>query len=477
MDGMAFAYWGPASSDQQRFTAARTAALARERERRKTSPEYTTVDTTTASTTTDYFERSISIDSAKSEVSGATALQQNYGHMDPIRRSNTTGSGSSSSSEADHRDLLNQPYELRHGRRYLRQLPYPLPVDLTEIQRQNLRTLLGCRVFGRAVCSPQVTQNVPHKVLEVGCGSAYWSAACHDYFSTLGFTDVAFTGLDVAPLPPNLNKQGVNWTFVQHDLRRMPLPFDDEEFDLVMLKDLSLVLQIGVPFQKFLDENIRLLRVGGTLEIWESDHVLRSLLPHPPPMSKQLSEQRVADQTATFLIAPGTPFAPAQNRYIQQANAWIQQALDARRLPPTPCARIAQVLYQEPESLNNVGMRRVAIPLGELRWERDSHKHTRSNSDLASAASKKKGKGKLSDSGLTLDQLALRQTALLTVLQMIESLEPLLKEVSGKNSEEWSYWWASMMADLLDPSDSSKAASTGEVLEVGAWWATKIASD
>ncbi|KAK0901955.1 hypothetical protein LTR91_022192 [Friedmanniomyces endolithicus] len=429
MDGMAFAYWGPASSDQQRFTAARTAALVKERERRKTSPEYTTVDTTTT-TTTDYIERSISIDSAKSEVSGATALQQNYGHMDPIRRSNTTGSGSSSSSEADHR-----------------------------------------------VCSPQVTQNVPHKVLEVGCGSAYWSAACHDYFCTLGYTDVAFTGLDVAPLPPNLNKQGINWTFVQHDLRRMPLPFDDEEFDLVMLKDLSLVLQIGVPFQKFLDENIRLLRVGGTLEIWESDHVLRSLLPHPPPMSKQLSEQRVADQTATFLIAPGTPFAPAQNKFLQQANAWIQEALDARRLPPTPCARIAQVLYQEPDCLSNVGMRRVAIPLGELRWERDSHKHTRSNSDVATAASKKKGKAKLSDSGLTLDQLALRQTALLTVLQMIESLEPLLKEVSGKNSEEWSYWWASMMADLLDPSDSSKAASTGEVLEVGAWWATKLASD
>ncbi|TKA65704.1 hypothetical protein B0A55_11130 [Friedmanniomyces simplex] len=473
MDGMAFAYWGPTSSDQQRFTAARTAELAKERERRRTEPDYTTIDTTAAG---NFIERSISIDSAKSGVSGATTVQQNHGAMDPIRRSNTTGSSSSSSSqsEAGHRDLLNHPYELRHGRRYLRELPYPLPVDLPEIQRQNLRTLLGCRVFSRAVCSPHVAQNVPQKVLEVGCGSAYWSAACHDYFCSLGYTDVAFTGLDVAPLPPNLNKQGINWTFVQHDIRRMPLPFDDEEFDLVMLKDLSLVLQIGVPFQKFLDENIRLLRVGGTLEIWESDHVLRSLLPHPPPMSKQLADQRVADQTATFLIAPGTPFAPAQNTFLQRANAWIQEALDAKKLPPTPCARIAQVLYQEPESLGNVGMRRVAIPLGELRWERDSHKHTRSNSDVTNAASKNKGKGKLSESGLTQDQLALRQTALLTVLQMIESLEPLLKEVSGKNSEEWSHWWASMMVDLLDPSDSSKAASTGEVLEVGAWWATKL---
>ena len=69
------------------------------------------------------------------------------------------------------------------------------------------------------------------------------------------------------------------------------------------------------------------------------------------------------------------------------------------------------------------------------------------------------------------DQMALRQTALLSVVQMIESLEPLLKEVSGKNSEEWGHWWASMMADLMDP---TRGAISGECLEMGAWWATKI---
>ncbi|KAK6397302.1 hypothetical protein LTR65_006276 [Meristemomyces frigidus] len=264
----------------------------------------------------------------------------------------------------------------------------------------------------------------------------------------------------------NLKKQGVNWTFVQHDLRRIPLPFDDEAFDLVMLKDLSLALPLGAPFQRFLDETIRILRVGGTLEIWESDHVLRSLLPHPPPPpSKQPLDQETATRTATFLIAPGTPFAPAQNRYLQHASTWISEALDRRHLPPSPCARIAQVLYQEPEALGDVGIRRVAIPLGELRWEREMFRNA------VDSPMSHKGKTKLSDNPLTADQAALRQTALLTVLQMVESLEPLLKEVSGKNSEEWSHWWASMMADLLDP---TRGALSGECLEVGAWWATKL---
>jgi SAM-dependent methyltransferase len=366
-------------------------------------------------------------------------------------------------------DLTRDPYDLRHGRRYLRDLAYPLPVDLPEIQRQNLRTLLGCTVFGRAVCAPNVTKDVPQKVLEVGCGGAYWSARCHEYFTSLGHRNVSFTGLDVAPLAPDLKKQGVNWNFVQHDMRRNPWPFEDEEFDFIMLKDLSLVVPLGGASQRFLDECIRLLKVGGTLEIWESDHVLRSLLPHPPPPPniKNRADNDMAVSTGTFLIGPGTPFAPAQNKYITHANTWIGEALDRRKLPPMPCARVANILFQEPESLSEVGIRRVAIPLGSLRWERDASKQGRGDEASPDGI----GKGKNRERNLSPDQVALRQTALLSVVQMIESLEPLLKEVSGKNSEEWGGWWTSMMADLMDP---SRGAISGECLEIGAWWATKV---
>ena len=75
------------------------------------------------------------------------------------------------------------------------------------------------------------------------------------------------------------------------------------------------------------------------------------------------------------------------------------------------------------------------------------------------------------DSGtLTEEQAALRHTALLVVIQMIESLEPLLKEVSGKTQEEWQGWWGSMMTNLLQ----EKGASSGECLEIGVWWCQKV---
>ncbi|TKA32177.1 hypothetical protein B0A50_01425 [Salinomyces thailandicus] len=462
MDGLVYAYYVPKSSEQQRFIQERRSELAEQRKQVK--------EAKLSRDSTEYIERSVS--DQKTKPGGADEGHQHqrddtatssYGVMEAARTRTSSSSGASSTHSLHaYQALLSNPYELRHGRRYLREVPYPLPCDLPEIQRQNLRTLLFCKVFGRAVCSPKVAKEAPRKVLEVGCGSGYWSASCHEYFCSLGHKKASFTGLDLAPLAPDWSKQGgLDWKFVQHDIRRIPLPFDDGEFDLVMLKDLSLVLTLGGPFQTFLDEVLRILGEGGTLEIWDSDHMLRSLLPHPPPPpSKRPLDQDIADQTATFLIAPGTPFAPAQSKYLQQANTWMQEALDRRQLPPSPCARIAQVLYQEPELLENVGVRRVAVPLGELRWERES-----GTEPLLSP----KRKGKAGE--LTTEQYELRQTALMTVLQKIESLEPLLKDVSGKNSEEWSHWWASMMSALLDP---SRGAITGECLEMGAWWATKL---
>jgi SAM-dependent methyltransferase len=467
MDGLIYAYRSLPSVAQQKYMQERRAELADQRKRQGHTdgllllePTYSGVSATPAQ----YHRRTNSSDATSTE-------------RDMVEHPRTSSSTSSSQSEIAHNSLLNNPFELRHGRRYLRELPYPLPVDLHEIQRQNLRTLLCCRVFGRAVCSPEIDKRPPKRVLEIGCGSGYWSAMCHEYLSTRGHRNVAFTGMDVAPLAPDLKRQGVNWTFVQHDLRRIPLPFDDEQFDLVMLKDLSLVLPLGMASERFIDECIRILAPTGILEIWESDHVLRSLMPHPPAPTKNPAEQRAAANTATYLLSPGTPFAAAQNKYLQQANAWIQEALDRRKLPPTPCARIAPILYQEPDALGNIGARRVAIPLGELRWERDGSMYAQGPTSPHDSVFQMKGKARVADadaSRLTADQSALRHVALLTVVQMIENLEPLLKETSGKNSEEWSHWWASMMTDLMDP---GKTNLTGECLEVGAWWATRLEDD
>ncbi len=365
------------------------------------------------------------------------------------------------------------PLYVRQDRRYLRDLPYPLSCDLAELQRQNLRTLLTTTLFGGPVCSPAVRQNPPKAVLEVACGTGFWSSLCHDYFAAQGHSNVSFTGLDILPFAPDLHAQGVNWRFVQHDLRRPTLPFEDEKFDVVVLKDMSLVVPLGAPSQHIMDETIRVLKRGGTLEICDSDHLIRSILPHPtPPLSKRPEDQQRATATGSFLISPTTPFSPPQNKYFEDANTWIQEVLDRRKLPPTPCSRVAQVLLQEPDALAEIDYRRIAIPLGEMRWEYDGGQiGGRRGSDaakLAKAASKRAGKGEAVT--LTEEQAGLRYAALLTVVQMIESMEPLLKEVSGMSQEEWHRWWAGMMTDLLE----QNGASSGECLELGTWWARKL---
>jgi hypothetical protein len=208
------------------------------------------------------------------------------------------------------------------------------------------------------------------------------------------------------------------------------------------MKDLSMVIPLGAPSQRVLDEATRILKSGGALEIWETDHIIRSILPHPPPPpGKNPQEYACAVSTGTFLISPITPFTEVQNKYLQDSNMWIQEALDRRKLSPTPCARISQMLLQETETLYDVENRRVAIPLGELRWEREQAGDRVPAKRRGSEAKLKKGSVTFDSATLTEEQAALRYTALLVVIQMIESLEPLLKEVSGKNAEEWQRWW------------------------------------
>ncbi|KAF2174741.1 hypothetical protein K469DRAFT_704407 [Zopfia rhizophila CBS 207.26] len=382
----------------------------------------------------------------------------------------TRGSISSSSTQSTKEDstILSNPFVLRHGRRYLRDLPYPLPCDLPELQRQNLHTLLATSLLGRPLGSTPSPRNPPTRVLEIACGSGYWSSLCHEYLSGLGFEDVSFTGLDIAPLAGDLRKQGIDWRFVQHDLRKVPLPFDDGEFDIVVMKDLSMVVPVKAS-ERILDEATRILKSGGTLEIWETDHIIRSILPHPPPLPGQNADER-AVSTKTFLISPITPFTEVHNKYLQDSNTWIQEAVGRRKLTPTPCSRVTEMLLHEPDTLRDMGYRRVAIPLGELRWEREAAAERNPSKRRSSETAKGKKGSAGHDSTLTEEQAALRYTALLVVIQMIESLEPLLKEVSGKNQEEWQRWWGWMMTNLLE----QKGASNGECLEVGVWWAHKV---
>lgn len=374
--------------------------------------------------------------------------------------------------------LLARPFSTRNGRRCLRDttLPYPLPCDLTEIHRQTLRTLLLCQVFNGPICSPAFNKKAPKRVLEVGCGTGFWSVMCHRYFAQRGFTSIAFTGIDIAPLSPRMDSDDdMNWRFVQHDLRRVPLPFRDDEFNMIMIKDLSMVTPTTGMQQVLMDEYLRILKPGGTLEIWDGDHSLRMLLPHAPPSTKEDEddsedeEQVHTNAMGTYTLTPQTPLAAPQNPFLQDYNGWISKALESRKLTPMPCTTMRPMLLQESEDLIEIDSRRLAIPLGEVRWEREGvgGAITQGTNGLSISS---KGKAKEENRRvLTAGQAALRRTALMTVVQMIESLEPLLREASGKGQDEWDRWQGNMMNDLL----KNNGTSWGECLEVGAWWARK----
>lgn len=386
----------------------------------------------------------------------------------------TTGTRDASSTEYP----LTKPFTERYGRRYLRDpsLPYPLPCDLPEIHRQTLRTLLLCQIFNGPVCSPAFEKKPPKRVLEVGCGSGFWSVMCHRYFARRGFNSIAFTGVDIAPLSPRMGlDEDMNWRFVQHDLRKLPLPFRDDEFNLIMAKDMSMVTPSTGMQQKVFEEYLRILKPGGTLEVWDGDHCLRMLMPHPASTANEEDaggkddEQGHADELGVYSLSAQTPMGAAQNQHIQDFNGWMAKAMEARKLTPTPCTEILPLLLQESEILTDIDSRRLAIPLGEVRWEREGVGGTIAQVSNGSA-SKGKGKGREGERRiLTAGQAALRRTALGTFVTMIESLEPVLREASGKDPSEWDRWLESMMNDLLN----NDGASWGECLEVCAGWARK----
>ncbi|XP_044721216.1 methyltransferase domain-containing protein [Hirsutella rhossiliensis] len=370
------------------------------------------------------------------------------------RTTMTSGPYTSSSRDTP---LAPRPFVQRNGRTYLSnpELPYPLPVDLTELHRQSLRTLLLIQLFGAPVCSPSLTKNPPRRVLEVGCGSGFWSMMCHRYYKGRGHGGISFTGIDVAPLSPTSTDAAadapnpdtdMSWKFYSHDIRVTPWPLPEEEqFDLIMAKDMSLaVVSLHQPSsQEIFNEYLRLLKPGGALEIWESDHLIRMLRPYAPGTmpTGDADELEVASSLGAYVLSANTPLSAPLNSFLIDYNTWLTRAL-------------------EESDLVDVRSRRLAIPLSEVRWERAEAKNQQATSP------------KQEQRALSSGQSALRATALLTVVEQVQALEPVLREASGKSQDEWDVWLGKMMGDLMGDS----GASWGECLEVGAWWATKKVS-
>jgi hypothetical protein len=269
-----------------------------------------------------------------------------------------------------------------------------------------------------------------------------------------------------------LRKQGVNWKFVRHDVRFTPLPFGKDEFDLVLVQNVSLVFSRGANFAGLVADLIRCTKPGGVWEIRNSDFLVRSITEHLPAQRRPPVNRNHADQIENLLVPLGYAFEQAQNRSIQEANAWITEACLKLRAEPAASVLYAQIIMQEPD-LENLALLRAAVPLGEMCFER------RFTFGRDGGGKQKSGASRMYDDQtprtnqprLTPKQAALRQTAVHLYLGQLEAMEVMLRDVSGKEYEEWHTWLTAMRSELLD---SSKSSLTGECLEISAWWVSKV---
>ncbi|KAI0431877.1 hypothetical protein F5Y09DRAFT_330077 [Xylaria sp. FL1042] len=412
----------------------------------------------------------------------------------PAERSGalSTTSNATSTTSKPHTTLFqdSKAFVIRNGRTYINEptLPYPLPVDLPELHRQSLRTLLMFQLFGGPILSTAFASKPPTRVLDVGCGAGFWSMMCHRYFAQHGHSSISFTGLDIVPLGGSgadanaKPDKEMRWRFVQHDIREKPFPFADGEFDLVMVKDMAFATSFR-DTQSIMEEFLRVLKPGGVLEHWETDSTIRMLRPHAPKKpgarvhdddssSDGGDDEDNAERMGAYVMTTNTPISAPLNSYLVEYNGWTTKALEARGLSPVPCTLIGAYLLQEAESLTDVQSKRLAVPLSEIRWEREGVGGVVTK-DGKSYIDSQKGKSRDHDwkteSPITAAQSALRRTALETTVSFILSLEPLLREVSGKSQEEWDTWAGKMTNDLL----REGGTSWGECLEVGVWTSRK----
>ncbi|KAK4467157.1 hypothetical protein QBC42DRAFT_257856 [Cladorrhinum samala] len=444
---------------------------------------------------------------ANPKASGTISLPRTESVTSVSGTSGQTAISSHPPSASDSAANQLRPFVVRSGRTYIADptLPYPLPVDLEELHRQSLKTMLLLQLYGKPICAPHLANKPPARILEVGCGTGFWSMMCYRYYEARGqHKNMSFTGLDIVPLAPATGGQAetgksssgaatadarpdkdMNWRFVQHDIRKLPLPFPEGSFDLVMVKDLGLATSMLMQ-QGLVDEYIRLLSPGGTVEIWESDHTLRMLRPHVPEFpasgeggededeSNIEDEQKGVTNMGAYNITANTPLSAPLNNYLVEYNGWISRALEARDLFCMPCTVLGPLLVQEAELLKGVGSRRLAIPLSEVRWEREGVGGvvTKDGKSYIESKARKVGKDGMPVGGKALgaEAAAVRRTALTVVVQQIQSLEHILRETSGKSQDEWDAWVGKMTNDLV----KENGTSWGECLEIGAWWAQKV---
>ncbi|KAL2280202.1 hypothetical protein FJTKL_12669 [Diaporthe vaccinii] len=378
--------------------------------------------------------------SSSSSARMSTSMRSSLSSRNPETLSTCTGN----EKETEKKSLLIT----KEGRPYLNGMDgpfiYPLPVDLTETNRHIMLALLTSAVFETPLLSPELLQKPARRVLEVGCDSGYWSAVCHRYFQSKGH-QVSFIGVDIKPPAGGTSEcykgMGMDWEYIQYDLREPGWPVQDGSVDLVMSRNLALVFnQSG--YSRASSEFVRVLRPGGTLEVWEHDFTIRSVSPH----AQAGDNGEELAHLGVYPVGTTAALGPSVNPYVVDYNIWLKSALEDLDLTPIPTALtvslLAGCLIEGADALEGMIGKRLAVPLTALKWEReDGQKMVLTNA-----------------------QAAIRQTAMDSFIGMVEAFEPMLRKSNRKNDDEWQEWLERAKRDWIQ----RNGLSFGECLEIGA---------
>ncbi|KAF3083292.1 hypothetical protein TWF569_004365 [Orbilia oligospora] len=391
-------------------------------------------------------------------------------------------------------------YHYKKNRRYAgdESIPYPLPCDQQEVNRQNLIHHIFNEVFGtiHAAEFPRF-EDIPSKVLDVGCGSGLWIASMSDEFAARGKPNVQFTGMDIVRNCPDMT--GVNFRFVKHNILNLPLPFATGEFDYIMVREMTLCCPQDLrSSEALLEEYLRVLRVGGILEVQCSDHTIRCLSPSSIPPSSR---------SGAYPMTASTRFNhKSENSYIQDYNRWISHFLGTKHLPTMPCTSQQSTMAME-KSLKHIRNRRYALPLDNPHWEgkplslvtgtlenrsltsltsmmepRRSTESSKSAPQAATATNNisndtetrsiesepRERKGSM-EMFVSDDARGLRILARQTFTSLIRNLEPVLRQSNKIPQEDWDWWFRDLMLNF----HQNRGLNGGECIEIGAWWGVK----
>ncbi|CAG8558929.1 3997_t:CDS:2 [Acaulospora morrowiae] len=179
----------------------------------------------------------------------------------------TTFSSFSSKHSKSHSSLKsyssNSSYHYIDGRRFLDNCSYQLPNDDEEIDRLTVQHYIARSILRSNYCAPvfNVLKNGA-KVLDVGCGPGTWLLDM-----ATEFPSSKFFGIDISNMYPQEIKPP-NVYFEEADLLE-GLPFDDNTFDFVVMRNMVSALKLGDWENKVLQELIRVCKPGGYIESTE----------------------------------------------------------------------------------------------------------------------------------------------------------------------------------------------------------------